>query len=204
MYLPLAFREDRLDVQHGLIRAHPLATLLAVGPDGVPHADHVPFLLADIGPFGTLQGHVARPNASARETAAIAVFHGPVSYVSPGFYPSKREHGRVVPTWNYAVVHAHGRLRVVDDEDWLHAQIDALTRHMEGHRAEPWAVTDAPAPFVAGQVRGIVGVELAIERIEAKWKVSQNRPEPDRQGVATELAADPATVPMARLVAQRG
>jgi transcriptional regulator len=193
MYRPPAFAEDRLPVLHDLIRAHPLGLLVTGGPRGLV-ANAVPFTLADGGPCGTLRAHLARANDQAEALRegeeALVVFQGPQAYVSPSFYPSKREHGRVVPTWNYVVVQARGRAVVTDDAGWLREQIGALTEAHEGPRAAPWAVDDAPAPFVAAQVRAIVGVEIAVERIEGKWKASQNRPEPDRAGVAEGLRAE--------------
>ena len=132
------------------------------------------------------------------------VFQGPEAYVTPAWYPSKREHGKVVPTWNYVLVEARGQARVIEDEAWLRAQIEALTRLRESGRAEPWAVDDAPAPFVGAMLRGIVGVEIAVATLVGKWKVSQNRPAADRRGVAEGLAAEGGPAAMARLVAERG
>jgi transcriptional regulator len=192
MYTPPAFAEDRLPVLHDLIRAHPLGLLVTGGAHGLL-ANAIPFTLVDEGPRGTLRAHLARANPQAdalRDGEALVVFQGPQAYVSPSFYPSKREHGRVVPTWNYVVVQARGRAVVTDDAGWLRDQIGALTKAHEGARAVPWAVGDAPAPFVAAQLRAIVGVEIAVERIEGKWKASQNRPEPDRAGVAEGLRAE--------------
>ena len=128
------------------------------------------------------------------------IFQGPQAYISPSWYPTKREHGKVVPTWNYIVVQAWGRPRVMDDADWLTAQIGALTTLQESGRAEPWSVADAPEPFIESQLRGIVGVELPIDRIEGKWKVSQNQPEANRRGVAEGLRGEGS--PMASLVEQ--
>ena len=202
MYQPLQFREDRLEVQHGLMRANPLAALVVVR-NGEPAADHLPLLLdAAAGAFGTLLGHAARANALAGMdgAAAMAIFAGPQAYVSPSFYPSKAEHGRVVPTWNYAVVHAWGRLRIETDAGWLRAHVGRLTETHEAGRAAPWAVDDAPEPFVVGQLRGIVGVVLAIERIEGKWKMSQNRSAADRAGVVTGLVGNEAGDVVAELM----
>ena len=187
MYQPPQFREDRLDVQHGLIRAHPLGLLITAGPNGLM-ANPVPFLVdAGASDKGTLRAHLSRANAQWQELGAVeeclVVFQGPQDYVTPSWYATKRETGKVVPTWNYATVHAWGRPRVIEDADWLRRQIDDLTLSREHVRAEPWAVEDAPAPFVAAQIKGIVGVEIPIGRIEGKWKVSQNRPEADRLGV---------------------
>jgi transcriptional regulator len=210
MYQPAHFREDRLEVQHALIRAHPLG-ILVTGGAGTLDANPVPFLLdAGASVLGTLRAHVARANAVWRELErspeVLVVFHAVDSYVTPSWYASKREHGKVVPTWNYALVQAWGRARTIEDAAWLGAQIRALTSAHEAHRAGPWAVEDAPEPFVATQVKAIVGIEIAIARIEGKWKASQNRPPADRQGVAAglELQGDEASRAMARLMRERG
>jgi transcriptional regulator len=209
MYQPPAFREDRIEVQHELIRRHPLGCLVTHGPEGLV-ANHIPFLLdPSAGPLGTLAAHLARANAQWREAGdrqGLVIFQGPESYVTPSWYETKRETGKVVPTWNYAVVHVWGRIRVHDDPAWLRAQVERLTGAHEGGRADPWAVEDAPAPFVAAQLKGIVGIEIAVERLEGKWKVSQNRPESDRRGVADGLGRAPdADAPaMAALVSRYG
>lgn len=206
MYQPNHFREDRLDVQHDLIRANPLGLLVSAGASGLV-ADHIPFVVdASAGAKGTLRCHVARANPHWQTLQGVSeclvVFQGPQAYVTPSWYPSKREHGRVVPTWNYAIVHCWGAPRVMDDPAWLRAQIEALTNRMERPRAEPWEVNDAPEPFVAAQIRGIVGIEIEISRIEGKWKVSQNRSEADQAGVREGLNADggAGAAPMAVLV----
>ncbi|HVL71502.1 MAG TPA: FMN-binding negative transcriptional regulator [Beijerinckiaceae bacterium] len=202
MYQPPHFREERLALQHALIRRFPLGLLVSAGPSG-PMANPLPFVLdADASPRGTLRGHLARANPQWRELAgeALVVFQGADGYVTPSWYATKRETGKVVPTWNYVMVQARGPVRVIEDEGWLREQIEALTRMQEGARTEPWAVDDAPAPFVAAQIRGIVGIEIEIARIEGKWKVSQNRPEADRRGVAAGLRAEPDGDAMAELV----
>ena len=210
MYQPAHFREDRLEVQHALIRAHPLAILVSAGSSGLD-ANPIPFLLdADASPLGTLRGHVARANPQWRgldpEREVLVLFQAVDSYVSPSWYASKREHGKVVPTWNYALVQVHGRPRVFEDADWLARQVGGLTERHEHDRAEPWAVHDAPAAFVATQLKAIVGIEIPIARIEGKWKASQNRPPADRVGVADglERQGDEASLAMARLVRERG
>jgi transcriptional regulator len=187
MYQPPAFREDRIEVQHALVRAHPLGLLITAGPAGLL-ANPFPFLLDDDGTArGTLRLHMARANPQWRELEAVeeclVVFQGPQDYVTPSWYATKRETGKVVPTWNYATVHAWGRPRVMKDDAWLRRQIEDLTASRESRRAEPWAVGDAPEDFVAMQMRAIVGIEIPISRIEGKWKMSQNRPEADRAGV---------------------
>lgn len=191
MYQPAHFREDRLDVQHALIRAHSLGLLITAGPGGL-QANHVPFLVdADGSERGTLRAHLARANPQLGELPAVAecmiVFQGPQTYISPSLYPTKQEHGKVVPTWNYITVHVWGRPQVKDDAAWLRRQVDDLTSHKEGARPAPWQVSDAPEPFVAAQLKGIVGIEIPIARIEGKWKVSQNRPAIDRAGVVAGL-----------------
>ncbi|MEJ1157249.1 FMN-binding negative transcriptional regulator [Prosthecomicrobium sp. N25] len=210
MYRPPHFAVDDLPLQHELIRAHPLGLLVVHGSAGLT-ADPVPFVLdADRGPFGTLRCHVARANPVWREAdgarEALVVFSAVDHYVTPSWYATKRETGKVVPTWNYATVHAHGPMRAIEDPAWLAAQIAALTDIHEGRRAAPWSVDDAPAPFIAAQMRGIVGLEIPIARIEGKWKVSQNRPETDRRGVDEGLRAegDEEAAAMAALVRQHG
>lgn len=194
MYQPPHFRETDLHRQHELIRAHPLG-LLVTAAHGDLLANSIPFVLDDQGGEGrgVLRGHLARPNAQWRACVegcdALVVFQGPEHYVSPSWYPTKQETHRVVPTWNYAVVQVRGRALAIEDPAWLHAQIRALTSLMEGKRPEPWAVDDAPAEFLEGQVRGIVGIEIPIDTIEGKWKASQNRNEADRAGVVEGLGS---------------
>jgi transcriptional regulator len=207
MYSPAAFAEDRLDVQHALMRAHPLATLIVAAAGDIT-ADLVPFQLYPAeGPRGTLRAHVARANPAwqaLRDGAAcLVVFQGPQAYVSPGWYATKALHHKVVPTWNYAVVQARGKVRVVEDAQWLRRQLGDLSAAQEGALPQPWAVTDAPAPFIDALLEAIVGIELAIDSIHGKWKVSQNRAAADRAGVAAGLAGRGADA-MAELVRARG
>jgi transcriptional regulator len=206
MYEPTAFKEDRIDVIHALIRAHPLATLVTMTARGM-EANHIPMLIdAAPAPFGTLRGHVARANPVWREfdakTQVLAVFQGPHGYVTPSWYPSKRDTGKVVPTWNYAVVHASGPLIVHDDAEWLRGLVTRLTESQESTRAQPWLVTDAPADYVDTMLKAIVGVEIQLTRLQGKWKMSQNRIERDRIGVIDALNAegDAASREMAGLV----
>lgn len=206
MYQPEHHREDDLGVQHALIRAHPLGLLVTAGSAGL-EANPIPFVLdAAAGPKGVLRGHLARANRQWRDfdpaVEALVVFHGPNAYITPSWYATKAETGKVVPTWNYVVVQVYGALRVVDDADWLRRQVEALTLGQEEARSEPWQVADAPAPYVAAMLRGIVGIEIDIARIEGKWKVSQNRPEADRRGVVVGLngESNPAAAAMAELV----
>lgn len=211
MYQPPHFREERLEIQHALIRAHPLGLLISPGEDGLL-ANPVPFLLdAAAAPKGVLRAHLARANrqwqALAAGQPALVVFQGVDTYITPSWYETKKETGKVVPTWNYAIVQVRGPVRVVEDREWLRRQITALTAEHESSRSEPWAVTDAPEDFVEAQLKGIIGIEMTIETIEGKWKVSQNRPAADRAGVAAALEAerDTSTVrEMARLVRQFG
>jgi len=208
VYRPPAFREDRLDVLHALIRANPLAMLVTAGEGGLM-ANPIPFLIDPEGAEkGLLRAHLAKANdqiAALRSgTEALVLFQGPEAYVTPSWYPSKQEHGKVVPTWNYVTVHAWGTPRVIDDPDWLRGQIGALTAAQEAQRSHPWAVGDAPADFIGAQIKGIVGLEIPVERIEGKWKVSQNRPAADRHGVIDGLRAGrPEQALMADLVAER-
>ena len=207
MYQPPHFREDRIEVQHGLIRSHPLGLLVTAGPGGLM-ANPVPFLIyPDESEFGTLRAHVARGNPQWRELGSVeeclVVFQGPHSYVSPSWYATKRETGKVVPTWNYATVHAWGRPRVIEDAGWLRRQLDDLTASQEDRRVPPWAPADAPEAFIASQMKGIVGIEIPVARIEGKWKVSQNRPQADRAGVVAGLTAE-GDGAMAALVKARG
>lgn len=210
MYQPPYHREDRLEVQHALIRSHPLGTLVTMTASGLV-ANALPFILdAEAGPYGTLQAHLSRANTQWRDydraIDALVIFQGPERYITPSWYATKQETGKVVPTWNYAVVQASGPMRAIEDRDWLARQIAALTARHEGSRERPWAVTDAPAQFVEAQIKGIVGIEIPIARIEGKLKVSQNRPEADRLGVVEGLraAGDAASGAMAELIRERG
>jgi transcriptional regulator len=207
MYQPPHFREDRIEVQHGLIRTHPLGLLITAGPGGL-QANSIPVLIySDASERGTLRAHMARGNPQWRELAAVeeclVVFQGPQQYITPSWYPTKQESGKVVPTWNYVTVHAWGRPQVIEDTAWLRRQIEDLTNLKEGARPAPWKVDDAPEEYLASQIKGIVGVEIPIARIEGKWKVSQNRPAVDRAGVVAGLRTGQSEV-MAALVAERG
>jgi transcriptional regulator len=210
MYQPAHHREDRLDVQHALMRAFPLGTLVTLGPSGLV-ANHIPFLIdPEASKLGTLRAHVARANLQWRDfdpsREALVIFQGAERYITPSWYETKRETGKVVPTWNYAVVHAYGPIRAIEDQAWLRKQIEDLTRFNEAARAEPWQVTDAPESFVAAMARGIVGIEIEIARIEGKWKVSQNRPAADRRGVVDGLGGEAGALAqeMAELVEEFG
>ena len=200
MYTPAHFEETRPEVLHALIAAHPLGTLVTHGSAGLD-ANHIPFEFdptADAGanaPLGTLRAHVARANPVWRDFSAdiepLVIFQGPQAYITPTWYSeTKPASGRVVPTWNYCVVHAHGRLRVRDDREWLRAQVDRLVRRHEEARPNPWHVSDAPSDFVEKQLAAIVGIEVVISRFVGKWKVSQNRSVGDRAGVVAGLSRE--------------
>ncbi|MBV9567738.1 MAG: FMN-binding negative transcriptional regulator, partial [Hyphomicrobiales bacterium] len=177
MYLPPAFRLDALADQHEVMRRHPLATLVTRSGEGIV-ANHIPFMIdAERGEKGVLRAHVARANplwrTHPREAEALVIFAGNNHYISPSYYATKRETGKVVPTWNYIAVHAWGPLHVFDDPSWLREQIGALTALHEADSAAPWAVTDAPEDFIADQIKLIVGIEVPITRVEGKVKASQ-------------------------------
>lgn len=186
MYLPKHFTETRIEALHGLIDAHPFATVVTASVDGIV-ANHLPFVRHG----EVLHGHVARGNELAAMDGAevLLVFHGPQGYVSPNWYPSKHETGREVPTWNYAVVHVHGRLRVTHDAAWLRALLDELTDRHEAAQPQPWRVADAPADHVEKMLGAIAGLEVSIARIEGKFKLSQNHPARNRAGVIDGLRA---------------
>ena len=191
MYIPPLHKEDRIDVLHDAIRRTGLATLVTLTGDGLI-ASHVPMLLdPEPAPHGTLLGHLARPNPQARGAApgvdALAIFQGPDAYITPSWYATKRETGNVVPTWNYVTIHAYGPVEFFNDTERLRAIVTRLTEREEAARAEPWAVTDAPADFIDGMLKGIVGFALPISRLEGKWKMSQNRPAEDRARVIDGL-----------------
>ena len=193
MYLPKHFEQHDPQLLRGLMQEHPLATLVTPGADGVS-IDHIPFDLdPDDGPHGTLVGHVARANPLwklASGKPVVAVFTGPQVYITPSYYPSKATTHKVVPTWNYSVVHAHGVLQAIEDAPWLHGLVSRLTRHHESPRVAPWAVTDAPPDYIEQMLRAIVGIRIPLTQLVGKWKVSQNRDVADRRGVAQGLAAD--------------
>ena len=191
MYLPSLFEETRIEVLAGLIRGHPLATLVTQNDAGLA-ANHIPMEFDPApAPFGVLRAHVARVNSVWRETRAgsevLAIFQGPSTYVTPAWYATKKETGKVVPTWNYAVVHARGPLVVRDDPVWLRAFLETLTDRHESGRGVPWKVGDAPEDFIQSQLRAIVGIEIPLTALVGKWKMSQNRPPADREGVIRGL-----------------
>jgi transcriptional regulator len=193
MYVPPQFAEQRTEILHAAIRRTGLANLVTLGPDGLL-ATPLPLMLdPEDGPFGTLYGHLARANPQWRHVPAVdalAIFMGPDAYVSPSWYATKRETGKVVPTWNYITVHASGPVSFFEDATELLHVVTRLTERHEAARTEPWAVADAPAPFIASQLKGIVGFRMPITAIQGKWKMSQNRPVADREGVVAGLRAD--------------
>jgi transcriptional regulator len=192
MYVPPAFRETDLPVLQAVMRGARLANLVTATHEGLIATPLPLFLAAEEGPYGTLYGHLARANPQGQRLPtgdAMALFSGPEAYVSPSWYASKREHGKVVPTWNYVAVHAYGPVEFFDDADRLLGVVARLTDLHEGDRAVPWAVTDAPEAFIRSQLKGIVGLRMPITRLEGKRKMSQNRSAEDRAGVAAGLAA---------------
>jgi transcriptional regulator len=194
MYIPPHFKEDRIDALHDAIRRAGPATLVSMTPEGL-FASHAPLMLdPEPAPYGTLIGHLAKANPHVRLADAavqtLVIFQGPNGYITPSYYAAKQEHGKVVPTWNYVAIHAYGRLEAFDDPALLLDVVTRLTNHHESPRAAPWAVSDAPADFVQGMLRGIVGIRLPIARLEGKVKMSQNRPAADQSGVIGGLRLD--------------
>lgn len=193
MYIPAAFQQHDLAQLHGLMRQAPLATLVSHSSAGL-QASHLPLLLvAEDGEHGTLYGHFARANpqwqAFAEDAQALAIFTGAEAYVSPSSYPSKAEHGKAVPTWNYQSVHAQGRLELFDEPERLRQLLARLTDTHESPRAQPWAMSDAPQDYIDSMLRAIVGFVLPIQRLEGQWKLSQNRNAADREGVQQALSS---------------
>ena len=208
MYVSRHHRQPDLGASHALIDAHPLGAWVVPGADGLV-ANHLPFLLdRSRGPFGTLLGHVSRANPVWRQLDApapsVVMFQGPQAYITPGWYPGKAEHGQVVPTWNYAVAHAHGIARAIDDEAWLLDLLARLTAANEAGQPVPWQTTDAPETFIRKLTRAVVGIEIPIDRLEGKLKASQDEALQDRQGTVQGLAAvgSENASAMARLVQQ--
>jgi len=194
VYVPDHFREDRIHVLHEAIRSAGVATLVSMTADGLL-ASHAPLMLdPEPAPYGTLIGHLARANPHARAAdpgvRTLVIFHGPDGYVTPSYYPAKREHGNVVPTWNYVAIHAYGTLRAFDDPTRLLDVVVRLTKLHEARREQPWAVSDAPEDFVEAMLRGIIGIMLPVTRLEGKVKMSQNRPAADQAGVIDGLRLD--------------
>jgi transcriptional regulator len=194
MYTPTHFDESRPEVLHELVRSHPLGLLITQDAQGSLDANPLPFILdPDRGPHGTLRCHVARANPVWRDARAdaetLVVFQGPHAYISPSWYPSKAGNGKVVPTWNYVILQARGRLKAIDDPAWLRQLVGELTERHESGRPMPWRVEDAPADYTTTLLRAIVGIEIELDSLRGKWKVSQNRPAVDREGAIQGLAA---------------
>jgi transcriptional regulator len=195
MYIPTAFAEASVERLHEAIRASGLATLVTMTDDGLL-ASHVPMLLdPSPAPYGTLLGHVAVANPHAEPpqpgVEALAIFTGPDAYVSPGWYQTKNETGKVVPTWNYVAIHAYGKLEVFRDRESLREIVARLTEKHEAPLPEPWSMDDAPQEFMESQLKAIAGFRLTISRLQGKWKMSQNRAPQDRAGVIRALSNDP-------------
>jgi transcriptional regulator len=192
MHRPDHFRVEDIAQMHALMRARPFAALVSSSANGLD-GTHLPTVLKDDGANGLIECHLARANPHWKDLAdgneALMIFQGPEGYITPSWYPSKALHGKAVPTWNYAVVHAYGRPAVVQDKDWLRRHVTELTTQQEASEAQPWAVSDAPESYVDVMLRGIVGFRFAITRLEGKWKMSQNREMPDREGVVAGLTA---------------
>jgi len=210
MYNPNHFEETRPEVLHALVAQHPLATVVGHTPEGLV-ADHIPLMLrTDAAGRATLVGHVARqnpiwqPGADGQPRQVLAVFQGASAYISPNWYATKADGGKVVPTWNYAVVHAHGALGAVHDAAWKLALLNQLTRTHESPQPHPWAVADAPADYIERLLAAIVGIEIPVVRLQGKWKVSQNQPAANQQGVLAGLnaAGGAEQLAMAKLVEQ--
>lgn len=192
MYIPKANEEKRVPVMHALIASRPLGILVTLGASGL-FASHIPMVLENDGSeFGVLRGHISRANTQWRDFVpavdALCMFAGYQHYITPNWYPGTAQHGKEVPTWNYAVVHAYGSLRVIDDERWLLDFVTRLTNIHEAPSPAPWKVSDAPEDFTKAMLKGIVGLEIPIRRLEGKWKVSQNRTDEDRKGVVEGLS----------------
>ena len=209
MYLPKNLEETRIDVLHDLIGSHPLGTWVLADRAEL-NVNHIPFMLdSSQGEFGTLLGHVARANpvwnAPVSTVPNVIVFRGPQTYITPSWYPSKHQHGKAVPTWNYAIVAVHGIPEFIEDREWLYQHLTNLTDTQESSQALPWSIDDAPAEFTEKMISAIVGVQIPIQRIEGKWKVNQNRSESDKMGVVAGLLGkgDDDSLAMASLVRQR-
>lgn len=209
MYVPAHFAEQRPEVLQQLMHEHPLGTLVTLQPDGL-NACHIPFEIAPASaeaPHGTLRAHIARNNPLWRNASAaidaLVIFQGPHAYITPSWYAEKQASGKVVPTYNYATVHAYGPLRIVDDAAWLHALLERLTNRHEAARAQPWQLGDAPPDYIKKMLGAVIGIEIPLRRVTGSWKTSQNRSAADRATIAAGLRATGAAgaAAMAGLVA---
>ena len=191
MYAPHQFREERRDVLVAAMRDIQLAAVVTPGPDGLL-ATHVPVVVREQADDLVLEFHVARQNPHWQLAGAnsLMIFQGPQAYIHPGWYESKTEHGRVVPTWTYVMVHAHGLLEAMETEDELLAHLNQLTDQNEARREKPWAVQDAPEKYIHGMTRAIVGLRMTVEKLEGSWKLNQHKNEADRMGVMSGLSAE--------------
>ncbi len=206
MYTPMHFEERDITVIHALMRSHPLGTWVTPAKEGLV-VNHIPFLVDSTrGEYGTLVGHVARANpiwqTFTRKIACVAIFQGPQTYITPSWYPTKHAHGKAVPTWNYAVVHAHGEPCAIEDRDWLLTHVTQLSDLHESERVVPWSVSDAPHDYIDTMLNAIVGIEIPIRAVFGKWKTSQNRPLPDKLGTIAGLyeSGDASSKQMAELI----
>jgi len=194
MYIPKYFDEPRIEVMQAFIRDYPLATLVTLSADGL-NANHIPLHWLGLGntPYGCLRGHISRSNPLWTDfdpqTEVLAVFQAENAYISPSWYASKPQTGKVVPTWNYAAVHAYGKLRIIDDPAWIRRQLEAMTDEFEASFPEPWSVADAPDDFTERLLTQIIGIEISVTRLQGKWKVSQNQPPENRGSVIEALRA---------------
>lgn len=209
MYIPQQFEETRVDVMHELIRAYPLATLVTYSSGGL-NANHIPlYLSVSPEPYGSLYGHIARANPLLNEIAegveTLVIFKGLDSYITPSWYATKLETGKVVPTWNYAVVHAYGILRIVENSSWLRTQLEALTNHNESSFPQSWTVSDVPSEYIEQMMEAIIGVEIVVTKMLGKWKVSQNQPTKNQVSLISGLKTGvlPDLDAMGRLIEAR-
>lgn len=191
MHIPKQFQESRVDILQGFMRDYPLCTLITLSSDGV-NANHIPMHVIDTPqPFGALTCHIDKSNRIVddihRNGEVLAIFNGPNTYITPSWMPTKKEKGRVVPTWNYAVVHARGNARVIEDKQWLYEQIGAFTNHSETAVHSQWQLSDAPLEFTDKLINGILGLEIIITELTGKWKVSQNEPMVNKRGIVEGL-----------------
>lgn len=192
MYVPQQFREERRDVLVAAMRDIQLAAIVTPGADG-PCATHVPVVVREAGDEVVLEFHVARqnPHWQLAGERSLAIFQGPQAYIHPGWYRSKAEHGRVVPTWTYVMVHAHGTLAAMESEAELLAHLNQLTDRNEAGREQPWSVVDAPEKYIQGMARAIVGLRMMVERLDGSWKLNQHKSDGDRAGVQAGLSNEP-------------
>ncbi|WP_445368782.1 FMN-binding negative transcriptional regulator [Methylomonas sp. BW4-1] len=206
MYIPKHFDEPRIEVMQTLMRDYPLATLVTLSADGL-NANHIPLHWVEAGEtaYGSLHGHIARSNPLWTDydpkTEVLAVFQSENAYISPSWYASKPQTGKVVPTWNYVAVHAYGKLKIIDDPAWIRRQLETMTDEFEADFPEPWSVADAPADFTERLLTQIVGIEISVTRLQGKWKVSQNQP-PENQNSLIEALRKSGQTAMADLVAE--